>query len=154
MKKMKLQSRPVLRSRIIFMRLRRLRLRLLPYCIARQIENELKLKQMLKLSCAFDSVRFILIKYNWMGYKLVYFVFVFNYQPCLIPISEPEPSVPEPEPSVPEPEPHRVTAPAPTKICGSLRLRLRNAGLGHSYTDHVQYSNYRRKDEDKNTLNF
>jgi hypothetical protein len=52
----------VLRSRIIFMRLRlrqrvkilmRLRLRLLPYCIARQkCENELKLKQMLKLSCA------------------------------------------------------------------------------------------------------
>jgi hypothetical protein len=30
----------------------------------------------------------------------------------------------EPEPS--EPEPHRVTAPAPTKRCGSLRLRLRN----------------------------
>jgi hypothetical protein len=30
------------------------------------------------------------------------------------------------EPS--EPEPHRVTAPAPTKRCGSLRLRLRNTG--------------------------
>jgi hypothetical protein len=46
-----------------------MRLRLLPYCIARQkFENELKLKQMLKLSCAFDSVRFILIKHelkNW-----------------------------------------------------------------------------------------
>jgi hypothetical protein len=30
----------------------------------------------------------------------------------------------------PEPEPHRVTAPdpAPTKRCGSLRLRLRNTG--------------------------
>jgi hypothetical protein len=33
----------------------------------------------------------------------------------------------EPEPS--EPEPHRVTAPAPTKRCGSLRLRLRNTGF-------------------------
>jgi hypothetical protein len=52
----------VLRSRMIFMRLRfrvkilmqcrlrRLRLRLLSYCVARQkFENELKLKQMLKL---------------------------------------------------------------------------------------------------------
>jgi hypothetical protein len=30
----------------------------------------------------------------------------------------------EPEPS--DPEPHRVTAPAPTKRCDSLRLRLCN----------------------------
>jgi hypothetical protein len=50
--------RAVLRSHIIFMRLR-----LLLYSIARQnFENELKVKQMLKLSCTFDSVRFILIK--------------------------------------------------------------------------------------------
>jgi hypothetical protein len=43
-------------------------LRLLPYCIARQnFENELKLKQMLKLSRSFDSVRFILIKYELNG---------------------------------------------------------------------------------------
>jgi hypothetical protein len=31
------------------------------------------------------------------------------------------------EPS--EPEPHRITAPAPTKRCGSLRLRLHNTDL-------------------------
>jgi hypothetical protein len=38
------------------------------YCIARQkFENELKLKQMLKLSCALDYVRFILIKYELNG---------------------------------------------------------------------------------------
>jgi hypothetical protein len=59
----------VLQSRINFMRLRvkilmRLRrLRLLPYCIARQnFLNELKFKHMLKLSCSYDSVRFVLVK--------------------------------------------------------------------------------------------
>jgi hypothetical protein len=68
----------VLRSRIFFRRLQvkillwlrrlQLRLRLLPYCIARQkFENELKLKQMMKLSGALDSVRFILIKYELNG---------------------------------------------------------------------------------------
>jgi hypothetical protein len=43
----------------------------------------------------------------------------------------------EPDPS--EPEPHRVTAPAPTKLCGSLRLRLRNtvqyASLENKYVE-------------------
>jgi hypothetical protein len=62
----------VLRSRIVFMRLRlqlrvkilmRLRLRLLPYTIARQnFFNEVKFKHMLKLSSSYDSVRFILMK--------------------------------------------------------------------------------------------
>jgi hypothetical protein len=57
---------------------------------------------------------------NWMGYKLLHFVSFFNSWPCLIPLSEPEPSKPKPEL-------HRVTAPAaaPTKRCGSLRLRLK-----------------------------
>jgi hypothetical protein len=55
-----------------------------------------------------------------MGHKLLHFVSIFNSQPCLIPLSE------EPEPSELEPELHRVLAPAPTKRCGSLRLRLRN----------------------------
>jgi hypothetical protein len=57
---------PVLRSRIIFIRLRvkiLMRLRVLPYCIARQnIWNELKFKHTMKLSCSYDSVRFILLK--------------------------------------------------------------------------------------------
>jgi hypothetical protein len=40
-----------------------LRLRHLPYCIARQnFFNELKFKHMLKLSCSYDSVRFVLLK--------------------------------------------------------------------------------------------
>jgi hypothetical protein len=43
-----------------------------------------------------------------MGYKLLHFE------------SELKPS---------DPEPHRVTAPAPTKRCGSLRLRLRNTAF-------------------------
>jgi hypothetical protein len=38
----------------------------------------------------------------------------------------------EPEQSEPEPELHRVTAPAPTKRCGSLRLRLRLRNTGFS----------------------
>jgi hypothetical protein len=45
----------------------------LPYSKAK-FENELKLKQMLKQFFVFDSVRFILIKY-----ELKDFVFVFNY---------------------------------------------------------------------------
>jgi hypothetical protein len=60
----------VLRSRVIFMRLRlrvkilmQLRLRLLPYYIARKkFLNELKFKLMFKLSCSYDSVRFLLLK--------------------------------------------------------------------------------------------
>jgi hypothetical protein len=63
----------VLRSRMIFMRLllrvnilmrlRRLWLRLLLYWIPRKnLKNELKFKHMLKLSCSFDSVPFILLK--------------------------------------------------------------------------------------------
>jgi hypothetical protein len=65
----------VLRCHINFMRLqlrvkilmwlrpRRLRLWLLTYCIARQnFKNKLKFKYMLKLSCSYDSVRFLLLK--------------------------------------------------------------------------------------------
>jgi hypothetical protein len=52
-----------------------------------------------------------------MGHKLLHFVSIFNSQPCLIPLSEQELS---------EPEPHRITAPAPTKRCGSFGLQLRN----------------------------
>jgi hypothetical protein len=52
---------------------------------------------------------FIAENMNWMGHKLLHFVSIFNSQPCLIPLSEPEP------------EPHRVTASAPTKRCGSGR---------------------------------
>jgi hypothetical protein len=57
--------RTVLRSRIIFMRLRLrakilMRLRLLPYCIARQnFSNELKFKHMLK------HVHMILYDFYW-----------------------------------------------------------------------------------------
>jgi hypothetical protein len=47
-------------------------------------------------------------------------------------LSESEPS--EPEPS--EPEPHRVPAPAPTKRCGSLRLRLRLRNTVFKYLFH------------------
>jgi hypothetical protein len=54
--------KPVLRSRIIFMQLRLrvkilMRLRLRPYCIARQIfKKELQFKYMLKQSSSIDSV--------------------------------------------------------------------------------------------------
>jgi hypothetical protein len=64
----KLGKIPVFWSRIIFMQLWvkiLMRLRLLPFCIARQFFlNELKFKHMLKLFCSFDSVpvRFILLK--------------------------------------------------------------------------------------------
>jgi hypothetical protein len=47
----------------------------------------------------------------------------------------------EPEPS--EPEPHRVTAldpaPAPTKRCGSLRLRLRNTAVQRAPLQQCQF---------------
>jgi hypothetical protein len=90
---------PMLRSRIIFMRLRlrvkvlmrlrlrvkilmrlQLRLRLLPYSIARQnFWNELKFKHMLKLSCSFDSVQFVLLKI-WTEWVINYKLFViFQY---------------------------------------------------------------------------
>jgi Phe-tRNA synthetase beta subunit B1 domain len=38
-----------------------------------------------------------------------------------------------------EPEPHRVTAPAPTKRCGSLRLRLRNTGVLSIYCTYKNF---------------
>jgi hypothetical protein len=73
----------VLRSRIVFMRLRvkismRLRrLRLLPYCIARQnFLNELKFNRLLKLCCSFDYVRFVLVK--------IWTEWVINYKNTIV----------------------------------------------------------------------
>jgi hypothetical protein len=62
---------------------------------------------MFKLSCSYDSERFLLLKILTERVKLLHFVSIFSSQACLIPMSEPEP--------------HRVTAPAPTKAapCGS-----------------------------------
>jgi hypothetical protein len=59
----------------------RLRLRLFPYCIARQnFKKGLKIKQMLKLSFSFDCVRFI--QYSWKyelnGLKYVSFCVIFH----------------------------------------------------------------------------
>jgi hypothetical protein len=73
-----------LRLRVkILMRLRLLRLRLLPYCNARQnIQNELKFKYMLKLLylvyVILYDLQYIAENMNGMGYKLFYFEPFFN----------------------------------------------------------------------------
>jgi hypothetical protein len=62
---------------------------LLPYYTARQIFfNEVKFKHIMKLSCSFDSIQFILLNMNWMGWKLLHFDSFFNFLPCSIPLSE------------------------------------------------------------------
>jgi hypothetical protein len=109
------KSLPVLRSRIIVMRLRKkilMRLWLLPYEIASQLfENK-----QVKLSVG--ALNFVWVKWllMWIGkvklLQFVTFLVIHLYSSLSL-----------------EPELHHVTAAAPTKWCG-LRLRLRNTGLG------------------------
>jgi hypothetical protein len=73
-------------------------------------------KHMLKLSCSFNSVRFVLLK-TWTEWVINCYILSNFSIPNHISLSEPEQS---------EREPHRITAPdpAPTIWCGSCSWTL------------------------------